>query len=101
MIHPESVVITDESTSYVNISDIVDIHMTEKSSKETTNSILKWTHIAISNAKRNFLGIYHKVNAKFLQNYLNEFVYKLNRRYFKHGVFERVIIAMSTSKFVI
>ena len=97
MITEDSVVITDKSTSYVNISNIVDIHQTVKSSKETTRTSLKWTHVAISNAKRNFLGVYHKINAINLQNYLNEFVYKLNRRYFKDRLFDRLIIAMATS----
>ncbi len=101
MINENSVVFSDKSTSYVNISNIVDIHQTIKSSKETTKNSLKWTHIAISNAKRNFLGVYHKINAYYLQNYLNEFVYKLNRRYFKDKLFDRIIIASTTSKFVI
>jgi hypothetical protein len=33
------------------------------------------------------------VTYKYLQNYLNEFVYKLNRRYFGEKLFERLIIA--------
>jgi hypothetical protein len=61
--------------------------------KETKSTTLKWVHIAIANAKRNFLGIYHKIKGKYLQNYLNEFVYKLNRRYFKDAMFDRLIIA--------
>lgn len=101
MINQNSVVTTDCSTSYVNISNIVEIHQTHRSSKEITNTSLKWTHVAISNAKRNFLGVYHKIKAKYLQNYLNEFVYKLNRRYFKERLFDRVIIAMASSKWAI
>lgn len=97
MINDDSILRTDKSTSYVNISDIVEIHQTEKSTKKTTNTSLKWTHIAISNAKRNFLGIYHKIKAIYLQSYLNEFAYKLNRRYFKNRLFDRVIIAMTNS----
>jgi hypothetical protein len=86
---------TDQSTSYVNLSDYVEIHMSEKSSKQVTNTSLKWTHIAISNAKRNFLGVYHKINAKYLQNYLDEFAYKLNRRCFGDRLFDRLIIAVA------
>jgi len=33
-------------------------------------------------AKRNLLGNYYKIKGKYLQLYFNEFVYKLNRRYF-------------------
>jgi len=69
--------------------------MTEKSNEQTTKETLKWVHIAISNAKRNFVGNYHKIK-KNLQLYLNEFVYKLNRRYFGERIFDRLVIANST-----
>jgi hypothetical protein len=97
LIAGNAVVMSDESTSYVNISKYVDVHISEKSSKETTKTTLKWAHVAISNAKRTFLGVYHKIKAKYLQSYLNEFVYKLNRRYFKENLFQRLVIALSSS----
>ena len=93
----EIIVFTDKSTSYVNIADYVEIHITEKSSKKTTKETLKWVHIAISNAKRNFVGTYYKIKKKYLQLYLNEFVYKLNRRYFGEQIFDRLVIASITS----
>lgn len=88
-----SIVFTDKSTSYVDIADLVELHVTEKSNKETTGDTLKWAHIFISNAKRNLLGNYHKIKGKYLQLYLNEFVYKLNRRYFGERIFDRIVIA--------
>jgi transposase-like protein len=92
----QSIVFTDKSTSYVDIADFVELHVMEKSSKETTEETLKWVHIAISNAKRNLLGNYHKIKRKYLQLYLNEFIYKLNRRYFGDRLFVRLIIANIT-----
>ena len=92
----QSIVFTDKSASYVDIADFVELHIMEKSSKETTEETLKWVHIAISNAKRNLLGNYHKIKRKYLQLYLNEFIYKLNRRYFGDSLFERFIIANIT-----
>ncbi len=89
----EVIVFSDKSTSYVNIADYVEIHITEKSNEQTTKETLKWVHIAISNAKRNFTGNYHKIKRKYLQLYLNEFVYKLNRRYFGDKMFDRLVIA--------
>ncbi len=89
----QSIVFTDKSTSYVDIADFVELHITEKSDKETTKETLKWVHITISNAKRNLLGNYHKIKRKYLQLYLNEFVYKLNRRYFEEKLFDRLVIA--------
>ena len=95
-IENQSIVFTDKSASYVDIADFVQLHVMEKSSKETTEETLKWVHIAISNAKRNLLGNYHKIKRKYLQLYLNEFIYKLNRRYFGDRLFERLIIANIT-----
>ncbi len=91
-----SIVFTDDSTSYVDISDYVELHISEKSSEELTKETLRWVHITISNAKRNFLGNYHKIKGKYLQLYLNEFVYKLNRRYFGEKLFDRLVIASIT-----
>lgn len=92
----KTIVFSDKSTSYVDIADYVELHITEKSNKETTKETLKWVHIAISNAKRNLLGNYHKIKGKYLQLYLNEFVYKLNRRYFGERLFDRLVVANIT-----
>lgn len=94
-IDEKSIVLTDRATTYVDIAKYIETHITEKSNKETTSTTLKWVHIAIANAKRNFLGIYHKIKGKYLQNYLNEFVYKLNRRYFGEGLFDRLAVAIA------
>ena len=72
---------------------MVEIHLSEKSIKQTTKETLKWVRIAISNAKRNFVGNYHKIKRKYLQLYLNEFVYKINQRYFGERIFDRLVIA--------
>ena len=92
----QTIVFTDKSTSYVNIADYVELHISEKSDETTTKETLKWVHITISNAKRNFVGTYHKIKKKYLQLYLNEFVYKLNRRYFGEKIFDRLVIASIT-----
>ena len=83
----QAIVSTDKSTSYISIADYVEIHMSEKSSETTTKETLECIHGEISNAKRNFVGNYHKIKKRYLQLYLNEFVYKLNCRYFKERIF--------------
>ena len=93
----KSIVFTDDSTSYVDIADYVELHFSEKSSEKLTKETLRWVHITISNAKRNFLGNHHKIKGKYLQMYLNEFVYKLNRRYFGEKLFDRLVIAGITA----
>jgi hypothetical protein len=58
---------SDKNTSYVNFSELVDAHITSKSTKETTKTTLIWVHIAINNAKRNLLGVYHMIKPIYLQ----------------------------------
>ena len=60
--------------------------------KEEINTILPWVHKAISKAKRLLLDIHHRIDDDFLQNYLNEFCFKFNRRYFDN-LFDRAMIA--------
>ena len=38
-------------------------------------------HVAIGNLKAFLLGTYHGVSSKYLQEYLNEFCYRFNRRH--------------------
>jgi transposase-like protein len=95
-IENQCIVFTDQSSSYIDIANFVELHITEKSNEETTKETLRWVHITISNAKKNLLGNYHKIKRKYLQLYLDEFVYKLNRRYFGEKLFDRLIIACIT-----
>jgi transposase-like protein len=85
----ESTVDSDHSTSYVKLKNIV---------KEHRGKVLPWVHIAISNAKRQLLDIYHQINPEYLQSYLNEFCYKFNRRYFGESLFDRLMIVAVTYK---
>ena len=91
-IDERAIVFSDQSNTYLNISDYVEAHMTYKSDKNTTANELHWVHLAISNAKRTLLGIYHKIKGKYLQLYLDEFCYKLNRRYFGINLFDRLVL---------
>lgn len=92
-IHEKAVIFSDQSTSYMDFSNLVEKHISEKSSEKTTKTTLKWVHIAFSNAKRNLLGVYHMIKGKYLKAYLDEFCYNLNRRYFGKRLFDRLIIA--------
>lgn len=70
---------SDDSTSYTKLSEVVEGHHPQVVSKEKINATLPWVHIAISNAKRMLLDIYHHIRSEHLQSYLNEFCYKFNR----------------------
>lgn len=96
-IDENSIVFIDMSTSYVDLTNYVEMYVTEKSNKESTGETLSWGHIFIINAKRNLLGNYHKIKGKYLQLYLNEFVNKLNRRFVGKRLFDRVVVLAITS----
>ena len=91
-IDKDSVLQTDKSTTFSDLSDCVDVHVKEISSTEEGKFNLKWAHISISNLKRH-LQTYHMISERMMQNYLDEFCYKLNRRYFGKKLFDRLIIA--------
>jgi transposase-like protein len=58
---------------------------------------LHWTHIIISNVKALIEGTFHGLDSIHLQRYLNEFCYRFNRRWFKSGVFSRLVKACACS----
>jgi len=89
----ESKVITDGYVSYSKLKEVISVHRSEIVPPHEVNKILPWVHTAISNAKRNMLGIHHMIGREYLQNYLNEYCYKLNRRYFGNSIFERLLVA--------
>ena len=92
-IDPSSEITTDGFRSYNNFKNILKKHSQWVMPPALVNEYLPWVHTVISNAKRLFLGIYHSVTTDFIQNYLNEFCYKLNRRMMGKNLFERSMIA--------
>ena len=87
---------TDDFRSYSRINELVWRHFTMKVPKMELEKAFPWVHTVISNAKRNLLGINHMTSRKHIQNYLNEFCYKVNRRYFGDKLFDRLLLASVT-----
>jgi len=88
-----SIINTDNSTSYSNFKDIFKEHHGQVIPQKMIGKVLPWVHISISNAKREILDIHHNSSVDYLQFYLNEFCYKLNCRYFKEKLFDRLLLA--------
>jgi hypothetical protein len=80
----QAVVLSDANPSYNAIQPHVERHQPSKTDPKKAAKALPWVHIAISNAKRVFLGIYHSISDCWLQCYLNEFCFKFNRRFERH-----------------
>ena len=97
-IESQSVIDTDNSNSYTNLRTLVKEHRPQIIHPKEVDKLLPWVHIAISNAKRLLLDIFHDIKPEYLQSYLNEFCYKFNRRYFGENLFDRLMIAAVTNK---
>jgi hypothetical protein len=97
-ISKEATIDSDDSTSYTNFKTIVKEHRHKVIPPKKIGKMLPWVHIAISNAKRILLDIYHDIKPEYLQNYLNEFCYKFNRRYFAENLFGRLMVACVSCK---
>ena len=94
----ESIIKSDDSTSYVNLSEKVKGHQAMVILNKDVEKELPWVHIAISNAKSWIQSNFHKVNNDYLQRYLNEFCYNFNRRYMSNVMFDRLLLACVTAK---
>lgn len=81
---------TDAYPSYNKINTVIKRHNKQIVKPEEASKKLPWVHTMISNAKRKLLGIHHSISRIYLQNYLDEFCYKVNRRYFQNPL-ERLL----------
>ena len=90
----ESDLTTDDSTSYVDLEQLVNSHTSQAVKPEEVEKVLSCVHTAISNVKRLLLDVHHnKLKPEYLQYYLNEFCYKFIRRFFLEKLFDRLVIA--------
>jgi hypothetical protein len=92
-VNPDSHIISDKWRGFSKVSEVVEKHTPEVVKPEDCMKKLPWVHTIISNCKREFLGTHHSVSRTYLQSYLNEFCYKLNRRGFETDLFDRMLIS--------
>jgi transposase-like protein len=86
-VKPGSEIKTDGLNIYRCLADEGFVHTPAKFDPKNQPQHLHWTHIIISNAKAFVNGTFHGLDAKHLQHYLDEFCYRLNRRYLCHDLF--------------
>ena len=58
---------------------------------ELADEWLPMVHIVIGNLKRFLLGTFHGVSGKYLQEYVDEFVYRFNRRKWENQLPRRLL----------
>ncbi|TKT86501.1 transposase, partial [Dyadobacter frigoris] len=84
---------------YKKLKEVIAKHnVVIESDKKKAAKLFPWVNRTISNAKRMLNGVHHNcINAKYVQNYLDEFCYKFNRRYFGDKLSDRLMIAAMES----
>lgn len=91
-IERDSAITTDASNSHNDFKLLFGEHKSQVIDPKDIGKVLPWVHIAIANAKTLFADTYHGVKPEFLQEYLNEYCYKFNRRYFGEDLFQRLLM---------
>jgi transposase-like protein len=66
-------------------------HIAKITPPEEATEWLPWVHIAIANLKRFLLGTFHGTSKTYLQEYLNEFCYRFNRRFWENEIPNRLL----------
>src|ERR1700747_1533052 len=86
---PNTRLVTDDWPSYNDIPDIK--HKTITVGPMAAHIVLPWAHRLFSNLKRWGLGVYHGLRRTNLQHYLDEFVFRFNRRHTRHAAFNTLL----------
>ena len=66
-------------------------HVANVTPPEMATEWLSWVHVAIANLKRFLLGTFHGTSRQYLQDYLNEFCYRFNRRFWEAEIPNRLL----------
>jgi transposase-like protein len=84
-----STVVSDGWSGYARLKDVK--HEPTVIGDTPAHLVLPWIHRVFANAKRWALGVYHGLRPDQLQAYLDEFVFRFNRRRTPAAAFERLL----------
>jgi transposase-like protein len=84
-----STVVSDGWSGYKRLKDVK--HEPTVVGDTPAHLVLPWIHRVFANAKRWALGVYHGLRPDHLQAYLDEFVFRFNRRRTPAAAFERLL----------
>ena len=88
-VKPGTTLLTDGHASYPGLSGYR--HDPRIVGATAGHVVLPWSHRAFSLLKRWALGTYHGLRRKHVDTYLNEFVFRYNRRFYRHVSFEALL----------
>jgi transposase-like protein len=85
----DSTVVSDGRSGYATLTDVK--HDPRVIGDAPAHLVLPWVHRVFANAKRWGPGVYHGLRRQHLQTYLDEFVFRFNRRRNPAAAFERLL----------
>ena len=88
-VKPGATLLTDGHKSYPALTGYR--HDPRVVGKMAGHLVLPWIHRTFSLLKRWSLGTYHGLRRKHVDTYLNEFVFRYNRRFYRHVSFETLL----------
>jgi transposase-like protein len=88
-VKPGATLLTDGHASYPGLTDYR--HDPRVVGKMAAHVVLPWIHRVFALMKRWGLGTYHGLRRKHVDTYLNEFVFRYNRRFYRHASFETLL----------
>jgi len=89
-VKPGATLLTDGHASYPGLRGDYR-HDPRVVGKMAANIVLPWTHRAFALMQRWALGTYHGLRRKHITTYLDEFVFRYNRRFHRHVSFEKIL----------
>lgn len=88
---PGSIVITDGHQSYLALPSLGYRHDPRTVKNVPAHLVLPWVHRIFALMKRWGMGTFHGLRRKHVQTYLDEFVFRFNRRGNRKQTFERLL----------
>jgi transposase-like protein len=88
-VKPGATLLTDGHASYPGLTEYR--HDPRVVGKMAAHVVLPWIHRVFALMKRWSLGTYHGLRRKHVDTYLNEFVFRYNRRFYRHVSFETML----------
>jgi transposase-like protein len=97
-IEPGATVRTDGLSVYPALEDHGFVHDRNPVGKRKAHIVLPHVHTFISNLRSFVMGTHHGLDETHLQQYLDEFCWRFNRRKCHHEMFDRLLLACLEKK---